>query len=461
MRTSIVALIRIRPAATAGRHARPAQAGQVMVLFALMLTVLVGFLGLAIDAGFLLAERRAVQNAADASALYGGRLLSQGKTTSEAEAGALAYAAQVYRYAATDPGVQIRAQAKATQVEVEIRRELPRFFLGVLYTGDWSVHATAVTQIKPETGPYAMIALGEKPYTGIDFNGNNALTVSCDPPAPGCGSIGSNSDITFDGSGNSMEATVWGNLGAMGNIEALPTGFRVEGDVAGGQGKIDDPFGGVNAPNCDSMPVQPVPPGDAKTLSPGRYTGSIRAKQIVLAPGIYCFERTVRINGNGSITGTGVLLYFRGPNGLFVPDNATVDLTHTGDPAWKNIVIWLASCDKALQLDGNGDMVITGAVYAPCSHVDLGGNADSQVVNGMVIGRTIKLHGDVTINLVTDSNYRPQAGLPDRVAARVSALARALSTLVGLPVSSILVSSGQAATSRTSTAALARRSRWR
>jgi Flp pilus assembly protein TadG len=406
MWTSIVAMIRIRLAAAAGRHARPAQAGQVMVLFALMLTVLVGFLGLAIDAGFLLAERRAVQNAADASALYGGRLLSQGKSETQAEAGALAYAAQIYGYASSDPGVQIQAQATATQVEVEITRELPRFFLGVLYTGDWEASGRAVTRINPETGPYAMIALGKLPdYSGIEFNGNNTIEVTCSPPEVGCGSIGSNSNITFSGSGSSIEATIWGNLGAMGNIEELPTGFRVEGDVAGGQGEIDDPFSGVNAPNCDSVPVQPVPPGDVKALSPGRYTASITAKQVILAPGVYCFERTVRINGNGSIAGTGVLLYFRGPDGLFVPGNATIELTHTSDPAWKNIVIWLASCDKKLQLDGNSDMVITGAVYAPCSHVDLGGTADSQVVNGMVIGRTIKLHGDVTINLVTDSNY--------------------------------------------------------
>ncbi len=390
-------------------HLRTARPGQVMVLFALMLTVLVGFMALAIDAGFLLAERRAVQNAADASALYGGRLLSQGKTKAQVEAGALAYAKQIYGYDSSDPGVQIEAEATATQVRVEITRALPRLFLGVLYTGDWEVSARAVTQILPETSPYAMIALGKLPdYNGIDFNGNNTLTITCNPPAEGCGSIGSNSDITFSGSGSSMEATVWGNLGAMGNIENLPTGFEVKGDVAAGQGEIPDPFAGVTAPDCDSMPLKSEPPGPPNTpvvLEPGRYTKDIKRQNITLLPGVYCFEGSLEVIGNGSITGNGVLLYFRGPNGLFVPGNARIELTHTADPAWKNIVIWLASCNKELQLDGNGDMVITGAVYAPCSHIDLGGTADSQVVSGMVVGRTIKLHGDVTINLTTDNSY--------------------------------------------------------
>lgn len=380
-----------------------------MVLFALMLTVLVGFMALAIDAGFLLAERRAVQNAADASALYGGRLLSQGKTKAQVEAGTLAYAKQIYGYDSSDPGVQIEAEATATQVRVEITRALPRLFLGVLYTGDWAVSALAVTQILPETSPYAMIALGKLPdYNGIDFNGNNTLTITCDPPVEGCGSIGSNSNVTFSGSGRSIEATVWGNLGAMGNIEALPTGFEVKGDVMAGQGEIPDPFAGVTAPKCDSMPLKSEPPGPPNTpvvLEPGRYRGKIKRQNITLLPGVYCFEGSLEVIGNGSITGNGVLLYFRGPDGLFVPGNATIDLTHTSDPAWKNIVIWLASCNQELQLDGNGDMVITGAVYAPCSHIDLGGTADSQVVSGMVVGRTIKLHGNVTINVTTDNSY--------------------------------------------------------
>lgn len=51
--------------------------GQVMVIFALVLTALIGMVGLAIDGGFMYADRRSMQNAADAAALAAARYLAQ------------------------------------------------------------------------------------------------------------------------------------------------------------------------------------------------------------------------------------------------------------------------------------------------------------------------------------------------------------------------------------------------
>ena len=50
------------------------------VILALFFTVFVGMTGLGIDFAFSTLERRALQNAADASALTGARDLSQGTT---------------------------------------------------------------------------------------------------------------------------------------------------------------------------------------------------------------------------------------------------------------------------------------------------------------------------------------------------------------------------------------------
>jgi len=45
--------------------------GQTMVLFALMITALIGMLALSLDLGFGLVQRRTAQNFADASAMAG------------------------------------------------------------------------------------------------------------------------------------------------------------------------------------------------------------------------------------------------------------------------------------------------------------------------------------------------------------------------------------------------------
>ncbi len=57
------------------RALRP-RVGQTMVMFAIMITVLIGFVSLAIDLGFTYSQRRFTQNAADAGAVAGARLLA-------------------------------------------------------------------------------------------------------------------------------------------------------------------------------------------------------------------------------------------------------------------------------------------------------------------------------------------------------------------------------------------------
>lgn len=59
--------------------------GQSVVAFAIFLTVLLGFAAVAIDAGRFYAERRFLQNAADAAALAAATALTQGRSASEAE----------------------------------------------------------------------------------------------------------------------------------------------------------------------------------------------------------------------------------------------------------------------------------------------------------------------------------------------------------------------------------------
>jgi Flp pilus assembly protein TadG len=61
--------------------------GQHMVQFALMLPVLIAFMGLVIDVGNAYAHQRRVQNAADAAATAGGMVLyKQGTAVAETAA---------------------------------------------------------------------------------------------------------------------------------------------------------------------------------------------------------------------------------------------------------------------------------------------------------------------------------------------------------------------------------------
>src|SRR5579871_3306522 len=54
-------------------YSRQGERGQTLVIIALLTTILIGILGLAVDVGYAYSERRQIQNAADASALNGAR----------------------------------------------------------------------------------------------------------------------------------------------------------------------------------------------------------------------------------------------------------------------------------------------------------------------------------------------------------------------------------------------------
>lgn len=209
-------------AGVAGALRRPAHAGQTLVLFALMAVVLVGFLGLAADVGYYLSKRRSAQNAADAAALVAARLRSRGATEAAANTAALTYVASNI-----DDQADVEIIYDDYRVIVDVRQEVPTFFIGVLYTGDWVAKVTATAIWSPVITPYALIALGHDPAPGITFSGLNApqgsITIQCDPPSQSCGSIGSNSDITFNGN---PSGDIGGNISAVGTLDSVPSSFR-------------------------------------------------------------------------------------------------------------------------------------------------------------------------------------------------------------------------------------------
>jgi len=74
-----------------GRRPQAGEQGQSLIQFALMITMFFAFAALAVDVGNLYAERRKMQNAADAGALAAARQLCLGKSTSEASDSARDY----------------------------------------------------------------------------------------------------------------------------------------------------------------------------------------------------------------------------------------------------------------------------------------------------------------------------------------------------------------------------------
>ena len=154
------------------------QRAQTMVLVALMLTVLLGFLALALDGGNAYLQRRRMQNAADAGALAGAKALCEGSGWAIAANTAQDYC--VNRNGAESCTVTQPAE-KVVQVVASINT--PTWFARVLGINNIPVSAQAQASCSPPAGsgnllPLAVMLPGNATFIPCD------AASTCDPKCP-------------------------------------------------------------------------------------------------------------------------------------------------------------------------------------------------------------------------------------------------------------------------------------
>ena len=155
--------------------------GQVVVLFALFSVVLIGFLALAVDAGYLMSKRREMQNAADAAALAGAVAALNGESAGVIDDSVMAYALENADIAADDveihqPPEDGPFEGDSEFIQVKIETDVEKFFLGAVYTGDWKVGASATAGIVVQGWSTGLLALNPD-EGGIDTSGSTTITV--------------------------------------------------------------------------------------------------------------------------------------------------------------------------------------------------------------------------------------------------------------------------------------------
>src|SRR2546423_6467810 len=142
----------------------------MIIMFALVLTVVVTFVGLVVDGGYALAQRRGSQNAADFAALAGARIVAErigGDATNGTDANVQAAIQSVAtanggrpitfsapdgpRYIASDGSLlgyvgTGAIPAEAVGVHVVSDRVWRPFFLGIIGAVDWTASAEATAK---------------------------------------------------------------------------------------------------------------------------------------------------------------------------------------------------------------------------------------------------------------------------------------------------------------------------
>jgi hypothetical protein len=125
------------------------EAGQSLVLIALMLPVLLGFLGLGVDFGRLASQQRVLQNQADAAAYAGGADLSEFYTNACTDAST----SLSTNGSTATPTCSVSTTTYTNDtITVKLTQSLPMDFMTVLGISSQSVTATAKAQAVSITG---------------------------------------------------------------------------------------------------------------------------------------------------------------------------------------------------------------------------------------------------------------------------------------------------------------------
>lgn len=184
-------LVRLASFRTRAAHER--EPGQILILFALLLTSLLGLLGLAMDGGLYLQAKRGVQASADVAALAGARQITKGvaagpdvlKFVTENKVGAFTPTLFDCEYINDGDGVYSGCDAAPTEsgvsgVRVKTRVLVPTVFMRLFNFNDDMVakgYAKARVQVSTSVG-------ADSPFI---ICGTGAWDVSADPTTKNTG----------------------------------------------------------------------------------------------------------------------------------------------------------------------------------------------------------------------------------------------------------------------------------
>jgi hypothetical protein len=179
---------------------RKRERGQVIVIAALLIPILLGMTGMAIDIGTYTDERRDLQNAADAIALAAAQELPD-ETAATTVAQSWATKNDID---ATELTVTVSGGTTAPKVTVVIDREHQFHFMRVVGITDKDVGARAAA-LKVSFGGGAGIVPWSVTQATVDASGNGSLvTMKYDATGANVGNFGA---IRIDGSGSSTYET--------------------------------------------------------------------------------------------------------------------------------------------------------------------------------------------------------------------------------------------------------------
>ncbi|NVK30429.1 MAG: Tad domain-containing protein [Gammaproteobacteria bacterium] len=398
------------------------QLGAIAVPLAIIMPVLIGMIGLAIEYGYWQTLQTKHRNTADVAVYAAAITLVQGQSVADSEAAIervshlnlndTAYPSIRYSI----PPSQGSFAGQNGYIEVIVDDLVPRYLSKLFATGDVTVQARSVSRFVGIGDTACMLALSPDSPSALEFSGSSNSTFS------GC-SIASNSvsNNAFHMNGGSVVVEA-GCVDVAGGVSVTSNLTLTNCEAPRVlQPKIVDPYENVSIPNVGLLPD--CSPGgkiadESLTMGSGNSLGypylcfntSTRfSGNVNLAPGLYIFASGgLNIESNAVITGTGVTLMMANNSELSVAGTARLSLSAPtgGDFDGLLFIGERSGTMKQHSITGNSDSTLDGAFYFPNDELIYTGNTSSTDNCVQYLASQISVTGNSTINV----NCTPAGG---------------------------------------------------
>ena len=407
------------------RRAR-GEAGQVLIIVAVMLPVLIGFMGLVIDLGSLYHHKRRMQTAADAGALAGAHERWRSRDT-EIENSALEEAGDNDFSHGVD-GVDVTVHHPPVSgyyindprfVEVIIRQSAPTHFMRIFGWQEVPIDSRAVAGVGASS-TNCVYVLDPGIPGALQGDSNSVMNATCGVV------VNSNSStamsLNSSASVNAGAVAVTGDYETTSSASVTPkpdTGVTASADPLAYLNSTPPPYAGVTRTNYK------LDTG-SDNLLPGVYYGGIELNnnaRVNLSPGVYILAGGgLRMTSNARIAGTGVTFYnTQGPGFPYQPikieSNTRVQLSAPTTDPYAGILFWqdpkvgrldpMTGNDAVNRFESSGNLVLEGALYFPDQILRLESNTSTLARYTIVVVRQLLLESSARLTVLADYSGLP------------------------------------------------------
>ena len=353
--------------------------GQMVVISAFVIVALLAFLGMVIDVGFLYAEHRQAQNAADQAAKAAAYEISYGGSTAAAVQAALGNAHDNgYNNDGVNNTVTVNIPplsgsyaGNADYVEVIVTEQPTTFFIHVVLGDSGGVAARGVAGLTATSGGvYALFANNGAcgGQSGLEVSGSTNVFN---------GAVHSNSEVKVNGSDNIFNGLVTHtcslDVGGQNNTFSPPPSSAVSQPLPVNYSYGDFP--------CMMTFTQPT---DLNSVPEAWVDSDSNSGQLL--PGVYCSTKKLSLSGS-DVTGSVTLVSQDEVN----VSGSNFNLT----PFWNDVLLFSDdSFPKGIDISGSGGNW-EGIVLAPNGLAKIAGSSNF-AYSGAVIADVVQISGSNT-----------------------------------------------------------------